>query len=74
MSHLELEALIGAVHRTVQRQLPVTFAGAGVPGLPGLAGTAKSYAERLVKFASIGQGAEPDAMLSEPMRKAFSRA
>lgn len=51
----ELEALIGAVHRTVQRQLPVTFAGAGLPQLPGLAGDAKSYAERLFKFPMIGE-------------------
>ena len=51
----ELEALIGAVHRTVQRQLPITFAGAGLPQLPGLAGDAKSYAERLFKFPSIGE-------------------
>ena len=54
LAKAELEALIGAVHRTVQRQLPVTFAGAGLPGLPGLAGNAKSYAERLFKFSSIG--------------------
>ena len=51
----ELEALIGAVHRTVQRRLPVTFAGAGLPQLPGLAGDAKSYAERLFKFPLIGE-------------------
>jgi hypothetical protein len=51
----ELEALIGAVHRTAQRQLPVTFAGAGLPQLPGLAGDAKSYAERLFKFPMIGE-------------------
>lgn len=51
----ELEALIGAVHRTVQRQLPVTFADAGLPQLPGLAGDAKSYAERLFKFPLIGE-------------------
>ncbi|WP_298801896.1 AAA family ATPase [uncultured Pseudokineococcus sp.] len=54
LSKTELEALIGAVHRTVQRQLPVTFAGAGLPQLPGLAGDAKSYAERLFKFPEIG--------------------
>ncbi|WP_299039466.1 ATP-binding protein [uncultured Pseudokineococcus sp.] len=54
LSKAELEALIGAVHRTVQRQLPVTFAGAGLPQLPGLAGDAKSYAERLFKFPEIG--------------------
>ncbi len=51
----QLEALIGAVHRTVQRQLPVTFAGAGLPQLPGLAGDAKSYAERLFRFPMIGE-------------------
>ena len=51
----ELEALIGAVHRTVQRQLPITFAGAGLPSLPGLAGEAKTYAERLFKFPLIGE-------------------
>ncbi|GAA1731600.1 ATP-binding protein [Isoptericola hypogeus] len=56
-----LEALIGAVHRTVQRRLPVTFAGAGLPQLPGLAGEAKSYAERLFKFPLIGELPEPAA-------------
>ena len=55
LSKSELEALLGAVHRTVQRQLPVTFAGAGLPQLPGLAGEAKSYAERLFKFPMIGE-------------------
>jgi hypothetical protein len=70
LSRVELEALIGAVHRTVQRQLPVTFAGAGLPQLPGLAGDAKSYAERLFKFPTIGE-LEPDAAtaaLLEPAR------
>lgn len=66
----ELEALIGAVHRTVQRQLPVTFAGAGLPQLPGLAGDAKSYAERLFKFPTIGELSEEAAAaaLVEPAR------
>jgi hypothetical protein len=59
----ELEALIGAVHRTVQRKLPVTFAGAGLPQLPGLAGDAKSYAERLFKFPMIRE--LPDAAARE---------
>jgi AAA ATPase domain len=70
LSKVELEALIGAVHRTVQRQLPVTFAGAGLPQLPGLAGDAKSYAERLFRFPSIGElrGDEASAALVEPAR------
>lgn len=65
-----LEALIGAVHRTVQRKLPVTFAGAGLPQLPGLAGEAKSYAERLFKFPTIGElpGPAARAALIEPAR------
>ncbi len=70
LNKLELEALIGAVHRTVQRQLPVTFAGAGLPQLPGLAGDARSYAERLFKFPTIGELPAPEARqaLSEPAR------
>ncbi len=56
----ELEALIAALHKTVQRQLPVTMVGAGLPQLPRLAGEAKSYAERLFKFPTIGR-LEPEA-------------
>ncbi len=51
----ELEALIAALHKTVQRQLPLTLVGAGLPQLPRLAGEAKSYAERLFQFPTIGQ-------------------
>jgi AAA ATPase domain len=57
----ELEALIAALHRTVQRQLPITLVGAGLPQLPRLAGEAKSYAERLFKFPRIGQLSPPEA-------------
>jgi hypothetical protein len=48
------EALIAAIHKTVQRQLPITLVGAGLPQLPRLAGEAKSYAERLFRFPRIG--------------------
>lgn len=51
----ELEALIAGLHKTVQRQLPITLVGAGLPQLPRLAGEAKSYAERLFKFPRIGR-------------------
>jgi hypothetical protein len=57
----ELEALIAALHKTVQRQLPITLVGAGLPQLPRLAGEAKSYAERLFKFPEIGQLSAVDA-------------
>jgi hypothetical protein len=49
----EFEALIAALHRTVQRRLPITLVGAGLPQLPELAGEAKSYAERLFRFPTV---------------------
>lgn len=57
----ELEALIAALHKTVQRQLPITLVGAGLPQLPRLAGEAKSYAERLFTFPRIGQLSDAEA-------------
>jgi hypothetical protein len=57
----EFEALIAALHKTVQRSLPITLVAAGLPQIPRLAGEAKSYAERLFKFPSIGKLAAPDA-------------
>ncbi len=54
LSRGELEALIQALHKVVQRQLPLTLVGAGLPQLPRLAGEAKSYAERLFRFPVIG--------------------
>ena len=64
----EFEALIAGLHRTVQRQLPITLVGAGLPQLPRLAGEAKSYAERLFTFPRIGRLSAPqaEAALAEP--------
>ena len=50
----ELAALIMAMHKVQQRQLPLVLLGAGLPILPGLAGESKSYAERLFNFPDIG--------------------
>lgn len=61
----EFEALIAALHKTVQRRLPITFVGAGLPQLPELAGDAKSYAERLFKFPFVG------SLPSDESRKAI---
>jgi AAA ATPase domain len=65
---IEFESLIAGLHRTVQRQLPITLVGAGLPQLPRLAGEAKSYAERLFKFPRIGELLPPqaEAALAEP--------
>jgi hypothetical protein len=57
----ELSALIMAMHKMQQRQLPVVLLGAGLPILPRLAGESKSYAERLFSFPDIGALSEPDA-------------
>jgi hypothetical protein len=61
LSQDELAALIMAIHRTSQLNLPVVLVGAGLPQLPGLAGDAKSYAERLFEFPEIGSLSEADA-------------
>lgn len=60
----ELAALITALHRTAQRQLPVILVGAGLPQLPGRMGRAKSYAERLFDFPQIGPLTEDAARLA----------
>lgn len=50
----ELAALISALHRASQLQLPITLIGAGLPQLLGQMGRAKSYAERLFAFVPLG--------------------
>ena len=50
----QLGALITALHRCAQYQLPVTLVGAGLPQLVARTGRAKSYAERLFTFPEIG--------------------
>ncbi len=61
LSETEMSALILALHRIAQRQLPVVLVGAGLPQLVGLAGRSKSYAERLFTYADIGPLAPADA-------------
>lgn len=61
LSAHELGALITAIHRTSQLNLPVVLVGAGLPQLPGLAGDAKSYAERLFEFPEVGSLGPDDA-------------
>jgi hypothetical protein len=64
----ELGALIMAMHKIQQRQLPIVLVGAGLPILPGLAGESKSYAERLFSFPEVGALSKEDAAkaLQEP--------
>ncbi len=67
----ELSALIMAMHKMQQRQLPLVLFGAGLPILPGLAGESKSYAERLFSFPSIGALSESDSSkaLQNPVKE-----
>jgi hypothetical protein len=67
----EFSSLIMAVHRISQRQLPLIVIGAGLPQLVGLAGKAKSYAERLFDYPVVDALAPKDAesALREPARR-----
>nr|WP_292768829.1 ATP-binding protein [Mesorhizobium sp.] len=54
LSDAELAALIVSIHRVNQKNLPILLFGAGLPQVAALSGDAKSYAERLFKYPSIG--------------------
>lgn len=66
----QLAALISALHRCAQSELPITVVGAGLPQLRGMTGNAKSYAERLFDFATIGplNGEEAEIAIVKPAR------
>jgi len=57
----DYEALIMALHRSKQKNLPVSFVGAGLPLIPSLTAEAKSYAERMFIYPTIGALAGADA-------------
>lgn len=71
LSRQQLEALIAALHKTIQRKLPITMVGAGLPQIAELAGDAKSYAERLFKFPHIGnfESAEAQVAFQKPAQE-----
>ncbi len=67
----ELSALIMAIHKVAQKQLPLLLVGAGLPQLVGLTGKSKSYAKRLFDFPKIGALENKDARdaLEVPVKK-----
>lgn len=71
LSEKEFSALIMAVHRISQKQLPLILIGAGLPQLLGLAGRSKSYAERLFDYPKVGPLTKADAIraLQEPVKE-----
>lgn len=58
----EFSALIMAVHRVSQKQLPIIIVGGGLPQLVGLAGKSKSYAERLFDYPVVDALTKLDAI------------
>jgi AAA ATPase-like protein len=68
---VHFRATISALHRATQRNLPITVAAAGLPQIPRLTGEARSYAERLFTFPTIGNldGEAATAALTEPARQ-----
>jgi len=54
LDYVEFSALIMAMHRVSQRQLPIAMIAAGLPQTLGLAGNSKSYAERLFRYPNVG--------------------
>ncbi len=59
---VQLAALIMALHRCSQRNLPIMVVGAGLPQVRGQLGAAKSYAERMFDFPVIGALGRGDAI------------
>ncbi len=71
LSERDLAAIIVAVHRVSQKSLPILVVATGFPQIAGLAGDAKSYAERLFAFPAIGD-LEKDAAI-EAIRNPVER-
>jgi predicted AAA+ superfamily ATPase len=63
LSDLELSAVLGAQHRMIQEEYPITIIGAGLPSLLTLVASAKSYAERF-QFVEVGPLSRADAALA----------
>ncbi len=72
LSETSFAAVISAMHKISQRELPMLFLGAGLPQVLALAGNAKSYAERLFSFVEVGPLQQNDARiaLQTPIREA----
>src|SRR3954470_10644443 len=71
VSEIEYRAVVSALHRATQKNMPVTLAAAGLPQIPRLTGEARSYAERLFTFPVIADLSPHDAKaaLVEPARQ-----
>lgn len=66
LSEPDMSALIMALHRIAQENLPLVMVAAGLPQVIGFSGRSKSYAERLFDFPQI------DALNDEDARRALA--
>lgn len=57
----ELGALIAAVHRCGQRNVPIILFAAALPQILGIAAKQRSYAERIFRFPRVGPLSSSDA-------------
>lgn len=57
----QFEALIVALHRVVQKNLPVAFIAAGLPTSRSLSAQAKTYVERMFVTPTLGELSDQDA-------------
>jgi AAA ATPase domain len=64
----ELAAICQACHEAGQQNKPFFVVGAGLPNLPGILAEARSYAERLFQYATLGPlpAAEAAVALTRP--------
>lgn len=72
MQHLDIESLASvcqACHEAGQQAVPFFVVGAGLPNLPGILATSKSYAERLFHYVRLDRLA-PEAALAALIRPA----
>jgi len=71
LSELDLAALIVSIRKMAQKSMPLVLFGAGLPQLAGLAGDAKSYAERLFDYPDVGALARESAeeAIATPLRR-----
>jgi hypothetical protein len=61
LSKDDLTAVIVALHKVSQKQLPIVMFGAGLPQMAKLAGSSKTHIERLFRFPQIGKLTEEDS-------------
>ncbi len=68
MKEIEIEALVGAIHRCNQLRLPILIFGAGLPKILKTMGDAKSYTERLFRFEKVDALSREEAIwaITEP--------